>query len=624
MNELKTLTVFGNKYDSFESQDDGANGTGGAMEYNRVSVRDHGATGDGTTDDRGAIIAAFEKAKTMLPCEVYFPAGTYAINNGMYIKLPLGSGGLSVRGAGKDITTIRYKDFNPTYSGNNWYALRFEPESTPANEDEWLHDISITGLAVYDPNPDAHASHTAKGTATKASLAEETHGFDFQYVKRLSVTDCSIMYVGDECVDIGHCHDVIVANNHLHGCPAAGPGGGAIAVCDGSKRVTVTGNTIYKTGDDYVLPEAITLPAGVEMSGAVELPDGTVIGRYTKLTAETTLPVGTKILKNNYGVVVESLFEDVTDVTVVGNTIDSVHGWGVKIYAVQNEGTTNIIENVIVSGNIISNCDNAFNISGARPKRNLKIDGNIVSDCGETGIDASAIEDIFVSGNIFRNIGGDAVRAKDNNGNSRQFYSDNVFENVGKQAMYVAGDVIVKDCLFNGIGTAEAASDRAGIEKVSGTLAVSGCSLKDVRMAGVKYAINGADHIRYTDIEAINKSTGVADGGGIAIYGASTQSVIGGAIFGRIDINHDNAIVRDVSLTHAGSAHSIYVYSNKMGVSVTGCVINSNPTSSTYKSIGESTGCDKNLFANNVTNKGIKKVGENTVTANNIDTSATE
>ena len=163
----------------------GGGGEGGgstATEYNRVSVRDYGAVGDGVADDRQAIIDAFTAAKSMLPCEVYFPAGTYGISNGITVDMAYGTGGLLVRGAGRDITTIKYlESYDPNQAGNQWYAIRIwpvgMPNTKPTAEDDYLHDISYTGLTVYDTDPIAHAWNPAKGDPDQ----EETHGFDLHF-----------------------------------------------------------------------------------------------------------------------------------------------------------------------------------------------------------------------------------------------------------------------------------------------------------------------------------------------------------------------------------------------------------------------------------------------------------
>ena len=88
---------------------------------NRVNVRDFGAVGDGVADDRQAIVDAFAAALDNLPCEVYFPAGVYGISNGITLNMTYGTGGLAVRGAGRDVTTIKYLEegYNPDVTGTS-------------------------------------------------------------------------------------------------------------------------------------------------------------------------------------------------------------------------------------------------------------------------------------------------------------------------------------------------------------------------------------------------------------------------------------------------------------------------------------------------------------------------
>jgi hypothetical protein len=73
-----------------------------------VSVKDFGATGDGTTDDTTAIQAAIYYAQTNGGC-VYLPAGIYIISSSLNVQI--NSGGLplrrpSMRGDGAGATTI--------------------------------------------------------------------------------------------------------------------------------------------------------------------------------------------------------------------------------------------------------------------------------------------------------------------------------------------------------------------------------------------------------------------------------------------------------------------------------------------------------------------------------------
>ncbi|MBQ3202376.1 MAG: right-handed parallel beta-helix repeat-containing protein [Clostridia bacterium] len=606
-----------------------------ARPYRRINVRDYGAVGDGIANDQPAIWAAITAAKALIaedvPCELYFPAGTYGIlEGGIGIKLPQGKGGLRIAGAGREITTIQYLEEwqNGGSYGNGWYALDISPEGSPTHWDynTYIHDVAITGLTIRDDYPDKHATHTAKGTADNAAWGEENHGVNIGYCVRAAVTDCTLINLGDEVVDIYSCEDTIVMNNHIEGCPAAGPSGGAITIADGSKGAVVSGNTITRSGEDYVLTaddfdgeDGITLKAGVEMSGRVELPDGSVIARYTVLEQDTFIPVGTKIIKNNYGVAVESLYTPVSDVVITGNTIRDMHGKAMNL-GCPNAGSS--IDNVIIADNVMIGCDRGICLSGTHPKRGVKIQNNIISDCLNEAILTTAVEDITISGNTFRNIKGDlAVNTANYGTNSRQLISDNVFENIENTAVYCNGTTMIKDCLFNGVGTSETplATKSPAIVKAGGTLTVSGCVMKDVRLKGVSCGIQNADYIEHTDIELV-KSDGTINAGGDAIKGDATKRIIGGKMGGRITIAQDNAIVQGVSIVSSNiGSQAISVNAN--GVIVTGC--NINLSSGSYPAIAEGAGKNHNLFANNIVNRSITTVGAQSMAVNNIDTRVT-
>lgn len=554
------------------------------LTYRRVNVRDCGAVGDGVADDRAAIIAAFELAKTMLPCEVYFPAGVYGISNGITVMMDYGTGGLKVCGAGWDVTTIRYLDsYDPDQVGNMWYAIRIWPVGRPDSlpeEADYLHDISFAGLTVHDPDPCAHAWHTAKGDPSN----EETHGVDVHCCKGVSVTDCQFITVGDEAIDICFCHDVVVMNNRLMGSPGAGPGGGAISIGDGCKGVVVCGNTVDGSAPDE------------------------------------TLENGTIIVKSNNGISVESLLAPVKDVTITGNSVRNVHGTGVKLCStISGTGLTN----VVVADNVIAGCDNGVLLSGVPLKYGIKIQNNLISDCINEGVHAYGINDMTIQGNTLRNVGVGIV-AYQSCDTSTQVYTDNYFENVAGCAVWCAGTAVVKNCVFNGVGlTASPAASipNGAIQKWGGTLTVSGCVLKGVHLSGVKYGIHNADYVEHTDIELLNKTTGEADGSGGAIAGMFTKRIIGGTILGRVEIKADGGIMQGVNLCQTSGAHAVTVAANR--VSIIGCVIENNSGTASYKAINETAGYNYNLFANNIVNRAITITGAQSVAVNNVDTRVT-
>lgn len=548
--------------------------------FNRINVRNYGAVGDGVADDRQAIIDAFTAAKSMLPCEVYFPAGTYGISNGITVDMAYGTGGLRVCGAGRDITTIKYlESYDPDQKGNMWYAIRIwpvgMPDTKPATEDDYLHDISYTGLTVYDTDPIAHAWNPAKGDTYK----EETHGFDIHFCKRVSVTDCNIINVGDEAIDICGCHDVVVMNNHLINCPAAGTAGGAISIGDGCKGVVVSGNTLNGSA------------------------------------ADETLEDGTVLTKRNFGIAVESLLAPVSDVVITGNTIKNVRGNGVNI-AATNDGSG--ITNVIVDSNVITDCCSGVYVMDTQyAKSNISVKNNIITGCyGDLDKDGYAIHtgtktySLCVSGNTMKDIRGEnavKVAVADT-----AVFTDNLFQDIAACALYCSGDVAVRNCTFRNIGTVDASTQAITMHKAS----VNKLVVSDCRLIGIQHkkGIVNVDVVENTEIELVN--------GGVPV--SNCYRIIGCKFNGYIALARDGAVVQGLTLTdNSTGTHAITITGR--GISVIGCHIYQGGKKKAIQEndVDTATG---NLIANNVVDGTLSTAATliladntGTVCVNNVD-----
>lgn len=548
--------------------------------YNRVNVRDYGAVGDGVTDDRAAIIAAFDKAKKMLPCEVYFPAGVYGISNGITVEMAYGTGGLRVCGAGRDVTTIQYlESYDPDQVGNMWYAIRIWPVGMPSvkptKEEEYLHDISYSGLTVYDTDPIAHAWNPEKGDPNK----EETHGFDIHFCKRVSVTDCNIIQVGDEGIDICGCHDVVVMNNHLIGSPAAGTAGGAISIGDGCRGVVVSGNTVNGSA------------------------------------ADETLADGTVLRKRNFGIAVESLLVPVSDVVISDNIIQNVQGVGINIGAT-NSGSS--VDRIVAANNLITDCNAGIRVMETTyAKRDVSLVNNTICRCyGDADSDGYAIYTgsktyaLMVVGNRINNIGGlVAVRIV---ATDHALVTDNLFQDIQGDALRTSGDVTVRNCTFVNIGLGGGSAQAVQkLDSASYRLTVDGC-----RMTGIcsSVGIRNADVVENTDIEFVNNGTALAS--------KYLKRLVGGRLNGIVTLNKAGALMRDVTI-EANTAGNHAVTIANSGISVIGCHIT---IGSGKKAIIENDGCVNNIVAHNMVdgnlNTGSKLIvadNEGTICVNNMD-----
>lgn len=514
------------------------------------NVKAYGAVGDGVADDGAAIDAAFADAIANLPAEVYFPAGEYGLlTGGILVKLPLGAGGLTVRGEGSDKSRLKYLE-NWT-NGGKWYSLSIGPISTPTTIDEYLHDISILDLGVYDTDPINHAWHVDKGDPA----TEETHGFDIQCTRRATVARCEIRNVGDEAIDIYSCVDVLVSDNKVYDSPAAGANGGAISICDGSNTVTVTNNIV---------------------SGSID----------------------TKI---NYGIVVESLLIPVRNVIFANNIINNINGNGINI-GCSNEGAT--AENVLIDSVIINNCVNGVVFGGFYPKNYVTMSNIIVDNVANRGfmLEAGTMKGISIKGCTIKNTGGHGIFASTTSEDDVMLISDCLLENIQNQGMLINSNCKINNCYINGVGLKGGITNGA-ITRFGGEMVVSNCKLANVHMAK---GIQDANSISDTDIF-------FASGDGDAITGG-IRSVRGGSTNGRITISANGAIIDGVTIESSANVyHAILLSSAKNTI-----VSNSRITISNYDAVGEIGASDYNLITGIVSNKGVNKIGANSVAVNNI------
>lgn len=535
-----------------------------------INVKDFGAVGDGVTNDQPAIIAAFDAALENLPCEVYFPTGEYGIlNGGITVKMPKGSGGLTIRGDGKNLSTIKY--LNEWVTNGTWYAIRIQPlgkeTAPPVNTSEYLHDIVIRDIGVYDTDPLKHCWHTDKGDTD----TEETHGFDIQYCVRATVRDCMINNVGDEAIDIYSCEDAIVVNNNIIDSPAAGGAGGAITIGDGSKNVIVEGNTVKRTRSD----ESAT------------------------------------VQKRNYGIAVEAITYAVEKVIISNNVISDINGNGINVGA-----PGNAISDVTIESNIISNVtNNGIKFSSTKNRINMRVANNTIENCGEAGV----YTDYIANGNLFIDnctvIG--AYTGLSCNVSDVVISKCHIQDTVG-MGIYITEKAIIDGCkLINVCTDTTNFSNKGGIdvyqnEKVD-------LLVRDTYvMTNSTYGVSGAHTVKNVDVVA--NPTGSAT----AYAGPYLKYIYGGKIncraYAKIASNGViNGLVIDSTVNQWQPAIAL---TDVTGVIVTGCRITYKGTSK--DAIVETGTSDGNVITNNITSRPITTIGPNTIRSNNIDSNGSD
>lgn len=370
-----------------------------------VNVKDFGAKGDGVTNDYAAMMSAFNYAIThyaskSIPVTVYFPEGKYGLlRGGMYVKMPYGAGNLTVKGAGADKSTIVYLD--DWQNSGSWVALRLQLEQDPSTVEDYLHDIVIEDMGVYDTDPVNHAWHPDKGDPGK----EETHGFNIQHCVRATIRNCKVDNVGDEAIDMSHCIDSEMVDNLVINSPGAGSAGGGISVGDGSKNVLIARNTSI---------------------GSIDASN-----------------------KVNWAIAVEALEEHIEDIIIENNVIQGINGYGINIGA--PAGT---IANVLVQNNIITDCSyGGIRLMGSGQTDGVLIANNTIANTAiGVYLEGANKDGTVIDGCIIDTVSDSGVKVSTPNSND-SVIKNTTIRNAQYRAVYNAGtNTKIDGVLIDGAG----------------------------------------------------------------------------------------------------------------------------------------------------------------------------
>lgn len=519
-----------------------------------INVKNYGAVGDGVTDDKAAIVAALTYAKEHLPAEVYFPKGDYGLlTGGIYLTLPLGSSGLTIRGDGARLSRIKYLEaWEPAGS---WVALRIQPASTPANDLEYLHDIIIKDIGVFDTDPVGHAWNVADGDPA----TEETHGFDINYTINAQYLNCGIWSVGDEALDMVFCKDSVISNCYVYNSPGAGASGGAISVGDGCSDVRVVNNVI----------------------------------------------VSSIATKNNFGIAVECLnvANPVKNVIISNNTISKITGKGINIGAAGG-----LISNVICSGNTISECSIGVGVLGAGGVSGLTLDSNTVTN-GESAVYANTSN---VKGLQISNLRADAMSGLciHAGGFVNSFIKNSILTNLQTTAIYFSGsNMTIDGILIDGVGLATGIATGA-IQQHSTT---TGAVVRNTKILNCK-TTKGIQ-----DVETIiNTSINMDFISGVQAL-TNVKYVYGGVFNGMIAGVKSGAIIKGVTIyMESDPGNHGVVLADKSDCIISECNITI-PNRYGIRETGSADYniIVNNNVRNCTAGTGIDKIGTNTILANN-------
>lgn len=148
-----------------------------------INVRDHGAKGDGRSDDSPAIAEALGVAHRSGRATVYFPTGTYVLSQPITLADTPGKAGLRLLGDGKTKTVLKaapgyLPDALITLVGNHLaienMKIRFDSLPTKANKKYLLRSLKYPdGLTMAGVALDAEYSNTlALGGRTNVLMVD--------------------------------------------------------------------------------------------------------------------------------------------------------------------------------------------------------------------------------------------------------------------------------------------------------------------------------------------------------------------------------------------------------------------------------------------------------------------
>ena len=530
-----------------------------------VNVKDFGAKGDGKTNDYAAMMSAFDYAIThyaskSIPVPVYFPEGEYGLlRGGMYVKMPYGSGNLTVKGAGADKSTIVY--LNEWDNGGSWVALRLQLEQDPSSVEDYLHDIVIEDLGVYDTDPVSHAWHPDKGDPGK----EETHGFNIQHCVRATIRNCKVDSVGDEAIDMSHCIDSEMVDNLVINSPGAGSAGGGISVGDGSNNVLIARNTSLGS-----------------------------IGASNKV---------------NWAIAVEALEEHIEDVIIEDNVIQGIHGYGLNIGA--PAGT---IANVLVQNNIITDCSyGSIRLMGSGQTTNVQMLNNTMTG-GNYGVylEGSNKDQTLIENCVIENTTNCGIKI-DSPSSDDTAIRHSIIRSSQYRAIYNAGsNTKVDHMLIDGVGLSGGV-DYAILQYIpsGATTSCSEVSNTVILNCQSKRCTYGVQRVVNTLIEQVETSGYVSIAKADLIKNCKVNRII--------QAKKGSTIDGLVLYTEANLGTHAITLSGLTDCTVTNCAFVMLNNSS-RNAVFETNSADANTITNNVSvgGKGIKVIGANTVSTGNV------
>lgn len=373
-----------------------------------INVKDHGALGDGSTDDTKAISDAF----TALPSNggsIYFPSGTYIVSGPVTINFNnvhvLGAGPASIIKI-KDQTNIGYVfyiagdvqnveidqltiDGNKTNQTGGTGLIVLQHSAT-----QTMKNVNLHHLRLINSFADAIHDSSANATLTGLTIADNYFGdigatpngsaISLGYVSGVTIHNNIILNCYAACIASTHTVDGTITGNVV----MTNTIGAGIDIGD-AKRVSVTGNYLYdvKNGlwcetstSQATLSGNVVIGKGVGSEG-----QGVTLGRASGASPSRVIVSNNYIASFGWAGVYSS--GGLTKCQITNNIIELCGQEGMLI---GSPGSTPANADLDLSHNQIFNCSaskaDAYDGMWLQSLTGGRIVGNRISGSYQTGI----------------------------------------------------------------------------------------------------------------------------------------------------------------------------------------------------------------------------------------------
>ena len=216
-----------------------------------ISIKDFGAVGNGSTDDRAALVAALAAVKAKGGGTLYLPKGTYLISKGqVFIDCSI-----DIVGEASSTTVLRYQDESSNTRAD--FLNTVNPNTVVQTWDISLRNLTIqSGLGAGGGNYTvcSHlASFVTSGNVSFLNCSFSNSRFMatvVAYAKSVTVTNCRYTTIAWDGVHATNCDNISVTGCYFYqigdDAVAVGRVDTALVENNGNSRQTVISNNIFE------------------------------------------------------------------------------------------------------------------------------------------------------------------------------------------------------------------------------------------------------------------------------------------------------------------------------------------------------------------------------------------